>query len=170
MSLNKWVCYFMDLQNSNEVMMLSNQDLKRLYDESWSHYERKEYDKALAKINDILKIDKHNIPARNAKASILMELWDGTIEQKSKIFEAKSHLEELMKIDPNNKVHYLMKMGNVFYKLSVSEINESSGKLNVVIIDNLENAKRCFQGSLEINESQPDVWINLHIGDFSNYV
>ena len=54
-------------------MKISNQDLKRLCDESWSHYERREFDKALAKINEILKVDKHNIPARNAKASILME-------------------------------------------------------------------------------------------------
>jgi len=160
--LNEWVCYFIDTQNSNEVMMMriSNQDLKRLCDESWSHYERREFDKALAKINEILKVDKHNIPARNAKASILMESWDGTIEQKSKIFEALSHLDIIMKIDPNNKAHYLMNKGNVFYKLSVSEFKESSGKLSPDIINNLEQAKSCFQESLEINETQPDVWIN----------
>ena len=152
----------MDTQNSNEVMIMriSNQDLKRLCDESWSHYERKEYDKALAKINEILKVDKHNIPAWNAKATILMESWDGTIEQKSKIFEAISHLDIIMKIDPNNKAHYLMNKGNVFYKLSVSEFKESFRKLSPEIINNLEQAKSCFQESLEINENQPDVWIN----------
>lgn len=152
----------MDIQKGNEVMMLriSNQDLKRLYDESWSHYERKEYGKALAKIIKILKIDKNNIPARNAKASILIESWDGTIEPKSKIFEAISHLDIVMKIDPNNKAHYLMNKGNAFYKLSVSEFKKSFGKLSPEIINNLEQAKSCFQESLEINENQPDVWIN----------
>jgi len=157
--LNKWVCYFMDIQNSNEVMMLSNQDLKRLYDESWSHYERKEYDKALAKINEILKIDKNNIPARNTKASILIESWDGSIETKSQISEAIDHLNIAMEIDPNNKTHFLLNKGNAFYKLAMSEFKESV-KLNSVIIDHLEKAKSCFQGSLEINEDQPDVWIN----------
>jgi len=152
----------MDIQNDNEVMMLriSNQDLKRLYDESWSHYERREYDKALTKINKILKVDKNNIPARNAKASILIECWDGTIKTKSQIFEAISHLDIVMKIDPNNKAHYLMNKGNAFYKLSVSEFKEYFGKLSPEIINNLEQAKSCFQESLEINETQPDVWIN----------
>ena len=149
----------MDIQNSNEVMMLSNQDLKKLYDESWSHYERKEYDKALAKINEILKIDKNNIPARNTKASILIESWDGSIKTKSQISEAIDHLNIAMEIDPNNKTHYLLNKGNAFSKLAMSEFKESI-KLNSVIIDHLEEAKRCFQGSLEINEDQPDVWIN----------
>jgi len=162
--LNKWVCYFMDIQNSNEVMMLSNQDLKRLYDESWSHYERKEYDKALAKINEILKIDKNNIPARNTKASILIESWDGSIETKSQISEAIDHLNIAMEIDPNNKTHFLLNKGNAFYKLAMSEFKESV-KLNSVIIDHLEKAKSCFQGSLEINEDQPDVLKKI-IGNF----
>ena len=150
----------MDIQNSNEVMMLSNQDLKRLYDESWSHYERKEYDKALAKINEILKVDKNNIPARNAKASILIESWDGSIKTKSQISEAIDHLNIAMEIDPNNKTHYLLNKGNAFYKLAMSEFKESSGKLSPEIINNLEQTKCCFQESLEINEDQPDVWIN----------
>ena len=156
------VYYLIDIQNSNEVIMMRINDkaLKRLCDESWSHYERREYDKALAKINEILKVDKHNIPARNAKATILMESWDGNIEQKSKIFEAISHLDIIMKINPNNKAHYLMNKGNVFYKLSVSEFKESFRKLSPEIIDNLEQAKSCFQESLKINENQPDVWIN----------
>ncbi len=158
--MNKWVCYFMDIQNSNEVMMLSNQDLKRLYDESWSHYERKEYDKALAKINEILKVDKNNIPARNAKASILIEFWDGSIKTKSQISEAIDHLNIAMEIDPNNKTHYLLNKGNAFYKLAMSEFKESSGKLSLDIINNLEQTKSYFQESLEINENQPDVWIN----------
>jgi len=149
----------MDTQNCNEVMMLSNQDLKRLYDESWSHYERKEYDKALAKINEILKIDKNNIPARNRKASILIESWDGSIKTKSQISEAIDHLNIAMEIDFNNKTHYLLNKGNAFYKLAMTEFKESV-KLNSVIIDHLEKAKSCFQGSLEINENQPDVWIN----------
>lgn len=142
------------------VEINNNNNLKSVYYESWSHHEKKEYVKALAKINKILNVDKHNIPARYTKASILIESWDGSIKTQSQIFEAKSHLDELMKIDPTNKVDHLMNMGNIFYKLSVSELKESSGKLNSAIIKDLEKAKRCFQESLEINKNQPDVWIN----------
>jgi len=142
------------------TMRINNQDLKKLYDESLSHYERKEYDKALTKIDKILKTDKNNIPARNAKASILIESWDGTIETKSQIYEAISHLNIAMKSNPENKTIYLKNKGNAFYKLATSELKESFGKLNPEIINNLEEVKSCFQESLEINENQPDVWIN----------
>jgi hypothetical protein len=125
-----------------------------------SHYERKEYDKALTKIDKILKADKNNIQARNAKASILIESWDGTIKTKRQILEAISHLDIVMKDDPDNKTLYLKNKGNAFYELAINEFKESFGKLDPEIINNLEQAKSCFQESLEINENQPDVWIN----------
>jgi tetratricopeptide (TPR) repeat protein len=134
--------------------------LEKLYDESWSHYERREYDKALTKLNKILKADKNNNQARNAKASILIESWDGTIETKSQIFEALSHIDITLKNDPGNKMIYLENKGNAFYKLATSALKVSYGELNPEIIDNLEKAKSCFQESLEINENQPSVWIN----------
>ena len=142
------------------TMRINNLDLKKLYDEVWSHYERKEYDKALTKINKILKVDKYNIQARNAKASILIESWDGSIKTKPQIFEAISHLDIVMKDDPDNKTLYLKNKGNAFYELAISEFKESFVKLNSEIINNLEQAKSGFQDSLEINENQPDVWIN----------
>ncbi len=138
----------------------NNRDLKKLYDESLSHYERKEYDKALTKIDKILKADKNNIQARNAKASILIESWDGSIETKRQILEAIDHLNMAMKNDPENKMIYLKNKGNAFYELAISEFKESFDKLNPEIINNLEQAKSSFQESLEITENQPEVWIN----------
>ena len=142
------------------IMRINDPELKKLYDESLSDYERREYDKALTKINKILKTDKNNIPARNAKACILIESWDGTVETKPKIFEAISHLDIAIQGNPENKTNYLKNKGNAFYKLATSELKESFGKLNPEIINNLEKAKSCFQESLEINENQPEVWIN----------
>ena len=141
-------------------MRTNDQDLEKLYGESLSHYERREYNKSLTKINEILKADKNNIPARNAKASILIESWDGSIKTKSQIFEAISHMDIVMKIDPSNKAYYLMNTGNAFYKLAINEFNWSFVKLNPGIVDNLEKAKSCFQESLEMDENQPEVWIN----------
>ena len=138
----------------------NNRDLKKLYDESLSHYERKEYDKALTKIDKILKADKNNIQARNAKASILIESWDETIETKRQILEAIDHLNMAMKNDPENKTLYLRNKGNAFYKLAIGEFKGSFDKLNTKIINNLEKAKSCFHKSLEITENQPEVWIN----------
>lgn len=138
----------------------NNLNLKKLYDESLSHYERKEYDKALTKIDKILKIDKYNVQARNAKASFLIESWDGSIKTKTQIFEGISHLDIVMKDDPDNKTLYLKNKGNAFYELAISEFKESFDKLNPGIINNFEQAKSSFQESLEINETQPDVWIN----------
>ena len=144
------------------TMRINNPDLKKLYDESWSHYERREYAKALTKINKILKADKNNTLARNARASILIESWNGSIETKSQIFEAISHLDIAiaMESDPDNKTLYLENKGNAFYELAISEFKKSFGKLNPEIINNLEKAKSCFQESLEMNENQPEVWIN----------
>lgn len=138
----------------------NNLDLKKLYDEALSHYERKEYDKALTKINEILKIDKYNVQARNAKASILIESWDGSIKTKSQIFEGISHLDIVMKDDPGNKTLYLRNKGNAFYELAISEFKGSFDKLDTEIINNFEQAKSCFHKSLEITENQPEVWIN----------
>jgi hypothetical protein len=158
------VCYFYIwiTNKSTEVMTMrsNNPDLKKLYDESYSYYERREYDKALIKIDKILKADKNYIPARNLKASILIESWNGSIKTKRQIFEARSHIDRAMESDPENKTNYLKNKGNAFYKLATSELKESFGKLNTEIIANLEEAKSCFQESLEINENQPDVWIN----------
>ena len=125
----------------------NNHDLEKLYSESLSHYERKEYDKALTKITKILQADKNNIQARNAKASILIESWNGSIKTNSQIFEAISHLNIAMNLDPNNKTHYLINKGNVFYKIAMSESKESFVKLNLEIVDNLEKAKIYLFGS-----------------------
>ena len=138
----------------------NDQDLEKLYDESLSHYERREYNKALTKINELLKVDKNNIYARNAKASILIESWDGSTGTKNQIFEAMDHINIVMKSDSNNKTYYLKNKGNAFYKLATIELERSFGKLSPEIINNLEQAKNCYQESLEINENQPDVWIN----------
>ena len=138
----------------------NNHDLEKLYSESLLHYERKEYDKALIKINKILKAVKNNIQARHAKASILIESWNGSIKTKSQIFEAISHLDMVMKNNLENKSMYLINKGNAFYDLAISEFKESFIKLDPESINNLEQAKNCFQESLEINEKQPDVWIN----------
>ncbi|KAF5431751.1 Tetratricopeptide (TPR) repeat [Candidatus Methanophagaceae archaeon] len=138
----------------------NNHDLEKLYSEYLSHYERKEYDKALTKITKILQADKNNIQARHAKASILIESWDDSIKTKSQIFEAISHLDIVMKNNPENKSMYLINKGNAFYDLAISEFKKSSVKLDPEIINNLEQAKSCFQESLEIIENQPDVWIN----------
>jgi tetratricopeptide (TPR) repeat protein len=148
------------LGNAIMAIRINAQDLEKLYREACLFYERMEYNKALIKIDEILKADKNNIPARNVKASILIESWNGSIKTNSQIFEAISHLNIAMNLDPNNKTHYLINKGNVFYKIAMSESKESFVKLNLEIVDNLEKAKSCFQESLEINENQPDVWIN----------
>ncbi len=134
--------------------------LKKLYNESISFYEKREYDKALTKIDTILKANKNNIPARNLKASILTESWDGSNETKCKIFEALDHFKIAIMKDPENRIIYLDNMGITFHKLATSGLKESSGKLKSEIIDDLTKAKDCFEQSLEINENQPNVWIN----------
>lgn len=134
--------------------------LKKLYNESVSYYEKREYDKALTKIDTVLKADKNNIPARSLKASILTESWDGSNETKCKIFEALDHFDIAIKSDPKNKIIYLDNKGNAFSKLATSRLKEFSGKLNQEIINDLDKAKDCFKQSLEINEIQPNVWIN----------
>lgn len=134
--------------------------LKKLYNESVSYYEKRQYDKALTKIDTVLKADKNNIPARNLKASILTESWDGSNETKCKIFEALDHFDIAIENDPENKIIYLDNKGNTFYKLAITALKELSGKLQPEIINDLNKAKNCFEQSLEINKNQPNVWIN----------
>lgn len=137
--------------------------LKKLYNESLSYFEKREYDKALIKINEVLKANKKNIPARSLKASILSESWNGSKETKKTIYEALDHFKKLIKEDPKNKQIYLYNMGNTFYTMVITGLKESSDKLNQEIINDLIKAKDCFEESLKINENQPDIWINKGI-------
>ena len=129
------------------------------YIEGCSYYDTREYEKALLKVNKILSLDKNNIDARNLKASILIESWNGDAKTKHNIFEAINHLEIVIQEDTIIKNRYLMNLGNAFYQLAIHEF-KIDRKLNPNIIKDLETAKRYFQESLSICEDQPDVWIN----------
>ena len=140
-------------------MNIDNEPWKTDYIEAYNHFNAKEYEKALLKINKVLSFDKNNISARNVKACILIESWNGDAKSKRNIFEAINHLEIVTQEDLENKERYLMNLGNAYYQLAKTDL-ESEGKLNPGIIKDLETAKRYFQESLSICEDQPDVWIN----------
>lgn len=140
-------------------MDTDNEPWKVDYIEACSHYDAKEYEKALLKVNKILSLEKNNVYARNLKASILIESWNGDAKTEHNIFEAINHLEIVIQEDTKNKEHYLMNLGNAYYQLAIHNL-EIEGKLNPNIIKDLENAKMYFQKSLLICEAQPEVWIN----------
>lgn len=136
-------------------------------DESWkddfidacSHYNAREYEEALLKIDQVLSLEKNNPSARNLKAAILIESWNGDAKNKSKIFEAIDHIKIAMKTDPTNKKYYLKNMGNAYYDLATTDLSAKK-ILSEEIIQNFKTAKKCFQESLNVSETQPDVWIN----------
>jgi tetratricopeptide (TPR) repeat protein len=140
-------------------MDTDNEYWKTDYIEACNHYNSKEYEKALPKINRVLDFDKNNVSARNLKACILIELWNGDPKTNKSIYEAIDHLKVISEKDPENKKIYLMDLGNAYYQLAEYKLREE-GKLNPAIIENLETAKMYFQESLSICEDQPAVWIN----------
>jgi Tfp pilus assembly protein PilF len=140
-------------------MNIDDEHWKTDYIEGCSYYNAGEYEKALMKVNSILSFDKNNIYARNLKASILIESWNGDAKTKHNIFEAINHLEIVIQKDTKNKNRYLLNLGNAFSQLAKHNL-KVDGKLNPSIIKDLETAKRYFQESLSICEDQPDVWIN----------
>lgn len=130
-----------------------------LFSEACYLYEIRRYDEALDTINKSLLIKKSNVPARNLKAAILIESWEGDVENRTKIFEAMDHIKICIENDSLNKKIYLMNLGNAYYKLATFDIY-AKGILNREIVNNLENAKQCFEDSLSISENQPEVWVN----------
>lgn len=140
-------------------MNIDNEPWKADYIEASNYCNTGEYEKALLKINKVLSFDKNIISARNLKASVLIDSWNGDPKTRKNIFEAIDHLKAIIEKDPKNKKIYSMNLGNAYYQLAKNDL-EAEGKLNPEIINDLEKAKRCFQESLSICEDQPAVWIN----------
>ena len=133
---------------------------EEMYNRAGLYYERGEYDRALNIVNEILTIDKKFIVARNLKASILIDAWDGNNETESQVKEAMTHLKIIMKNDSENKERYLYNLGNAHYKLAISRLKRNSGNLNKDIIEKLEQTKDYFTKCLKINNKRADAWIN----------
>jgi len=141
-------------------MSVDNKRWKDDYNEAYAHAMAREYEKALLKINKVLSSDKNNILARNLKASVLIDSWNGDPKTMHNISEAISHLEIVIQEAKEAKERYLMNLGNAYNQLAQHKL-ELEGKLNPEIINDLEKAKSYFQESLSICEDQPDVWINI---------
>ena len=140
-------------------MDIDNEPWKIDYIEACYYYDAREYGKALSKTNKVLSLEKNNLHARNLKASILIESWNGDIKNRYNIYEAIDHLKIISEEDPENKKFYLKNLGNAYCKLAEYDL-KAEGQLNPNIIKDLETAKNYFQESLSICEDQPDVWIN----------
>ena len=142
-----------------KLMIGANQQFFAFLSEASNYYEIRKYDEALAKINEALVLQKDNIQARNLKAAILIESWNGNEKTKHWISEAIDHLKKLIEIDSSNNKFYFMNLGNAYSKRATFEMNNIKS-LNVEIVRDLETAKACFEESLQICEKQPGVWIN----------
>lgn len=94
------------------------------------------------------------------KACILLESWDGSDSTKSQIMAAISYFDVLIEEDSTNKWNYLGNKGNAFNKFANVKLKRNAGKLDKEAIENLEKAKYYYQESLELNENQPEIWIN----------
>lgn len=140
-------------------MNINNEPWKIDYLEACDHYKAMEYENALLKINKALSFDKNNIHARNLKACVLIESWNGDPKTKKNILEAIDHLKAIIEKDPENKKIYSTNLGNAYSQLAKYDL-KTEGKLNSSIIKDLETANRYFQESLSICEDQPEVWIN----------
>lgn len=134
-------------------------EFKILLLEASKLYELRNYDEALNKINKALSLKKNSVHARNLKAGILIESWNGKQNTKNRILEAKVHLEMCIDAEPNNKAIYAGNLGNLFYKLAISELSIEKS-LNKAIVDEFLKAKEQYNISLEICEEQPDIFIN----------
>lgn len=95
--------------------------IEELYEDAARCYHNYDYTSALEKINDVLILDKTNNRARNLKASILIESWDGSDKTRPQIMEALSHLKELIKYDPENSWGYQGNIGNAFSNIANAE-------------------------------------------------
>ena len=134
--------------------------IEELYEDAARCYHNYDYTSALEKINDVLILDKTNNRARNLKASILIESWDGSDKTRPQIMEALSHLKELIKYDPENSWGYQGNIGNAFSNIANAEKRKNGNRLTKEAIDNFIKAKDYYQESLEGNENQPNVLIN----------
>ena len=143
---------------------MDDSEFWELYNDAVKCYDEWNYKDALTKINALLDINKNCYPCRGLKASILIESWDGSEETQHEIKEAISHLDLAIKEDTDNKNRrdYLGIKGNALVALAEMWLKKTGVdfKLNADIIDTLMKAKDCYQGSLEIDENQPDHWIN----------
>ena len=135
-------------------------DFNELFAKAVDYYTTYDYKSALKLVDKLLKINKKHIECRNLKACILLESWDGSESTKSQIMAAISYFDVLIKEDSTNKWNYLGNKGNVFNKFANLKLKRSAGKLDEEAIENLEKAKDYYQESLELNENQPEIWIN----------
>ena len=127
--------------------------------EAYALCEAGKYEKALLIVDKVLSFDKNNINARILKSGILIDSWNGDKKSIKNIYEAIDHLKIIIQNVQKNKERYLMNLGNAFSRLAKYDL-KAEKKLNQDIIKNLETAKKYYQESLSICESQPDVWIN----------
>ncbi|MGB8220523.1 MAG: LA2681 family HEPN domain-containing protein [Methanoregula sp.] len=147
--------------------MMSDQ-LKILYKKSSQLYQNYQYDEALAVINSLSKKDKNTLSFRSLKSCILIDRWNGESNTKHEIIEAINHLKILLEKDNKNQYHYLYNLGNAYQKIAASDLIKNKRNLNPEIILNLEKAKSQFEKSIQIEDNQPEVWINL--GNTLNYL
>lgn len=141
-------------------MNKEDNELNKLFNDAVNHYTNRDYKSALKLVDKLLKIEKKHIQGRGLKACILSDSWDGSNTTKSQIMEAISHFDRLIEEDPANKWVYLGNKGNTFNNLAFAKLKENTGKLNKEIIDDLEKAKGYYQESLELDDDQPEIWIN----------
>jgi len=127
-----------------------------------------DYKNALEKVNEALAFDKTCKQARELKACILIESWDGSNHTRSQIMEAISHLNALIKEDPEDKWNSLANIGNAYLKIAESQSLIKRDTLNSEAIEALLEAKDFYDKSLELNEAQPQIWINK--GNLLNYI
>ena len=135
-------------------------DFKELFADAVNYYTIQDYKSALKLVDKILKINKKYIECRNLKACILLNSWDGSESTKRQIMEAISYFDSLIEEDSTNKWNYLGNKGNAFNKFASVKLKRSAGKLDDEVIEYLEKAKGYYQESLELNDNQPDIWIN----------
>jgi tetratricopeptide (TPR) repeat protein len=139
--------------------MMDKQDHAR-YIEAISHFEKREYKKALELIDQILKLNPTLAEANGAKASILIDSWERTPETNSQIKQAIAHLKKAIESKPNvGGYHY--NLGNAWYVLAISDFEKSNRKYTVEIFEEFESAKKCFRTALNLGENYPQTWINL---------
>jgi tetratricopeptide (TPR) repeat protein len=142
--------------------------LNRLLDDASRCYHDLDYKNALEKVNEALVFDKTSKQARELKACILIESWDGSNHTQAQIMEAISHLNALIREDPENKWNFLANIGNAYLKLAESQSITKGDKLNREAIKDLMKAKDFYNESLELNENQPQIWVNK--GNLLDYI
>jgi tetratricopeptide (TPR) repeat protein len=132
------------------------------------YYHDLNYKNALEKVNEALIFDKTNKQARELKACILIESWDGSNHTQAQIMEAISHLKALIREDPEKKWNFLANIGNAYFTLAKFQSMTKGNKLNKEAIEDLMKAKDLYDESLEINENQPQIWVNK--GNLLDYI